>query len=858
MGRKRTKGVTKTAGRAAEAQASSGAASPAAPAREPRGAAGKERKAARPRRPLSPGKKLLFAAICFVVFPALAVLLAELTLRAAGYGFSPSFFLERRISGEKVLVDNAKFGWRFFPPTISRRPHDFVLPARKPEGAFRVFVFGESAAWGDPDPSFGMARILQTLLTDQFPGIRFEVVNAAMAAISSHVVYQIARDAAKREPDAFIVYMGNNEVIGPFGPGTVFSGFSENIHFIRLALWARAQALTQFILDMKTLVEGRHRQPQVWAGMQMFEENKVRSDDPRLETMYRHFRRNLTDIIRAGKRAGAGVVVCNMAANFGGWGPHASLHRAGLSADELKRWEEAFEAGRKAQEAKDWSQALARYEEAEKIDATYAELQFRLGKCHEALGRFDRAKDHYARAIDEDCLRFRTDSRLNEIIRETAAGEQTVFVDVRKHFAEVSPNGIPGMNLLDDHVHMNFEGNYRIARLLLPEMAKLVEKARPGAKARDLAAPLALEECASRLALTGYSRYRITERNLQRVKNPPFTSQADHEEHLAYFTGLLDELSTHTTPAGLKASAEEFQKAIAAAPDDWVLHENLADLYQRAGQSRLEEAELRRVLELLPHHEERYAWLGQSLLNQGRNGEAAECYRKAIAYDPTNTKAYTGLGSALLREGKVDEGIAQYEAAVRVRPGVAESYNELGEVYYRADRIDQAEKAFAEAARLKPDYALAHTNLGVLQISRGRPDAAVGHLQRALEIRPDFPDALRHLGGIYVESGRQAEALALYERALEKNPGSAELHDAFAQMYARMGRLDDAMRELRRAIEVDPEALPARKNLGQLLVRSGRRAEAAEQYREILRRRPDDPDARQALAELQGSGAGFL
>ena len=41
-----------------------------------------------------------------------------------------------------------------------------------------------------------------------------------MAAINSHVVLPIAKDAARYEPDLFVVYLGNNEVIGPFSVGS--------------------------------------------------------------------------------------------------------------------------------------------------------------------------------------------------------------------------------------------------------------------------------------------------------------------------------------------------------------------------------------------------------------------------------------------------------------------------------------------------------------------------------------------------------------------------------------------------------------------------------------------------------------
>ena len=67
------------------------------------------------------------------------------------------------------------------------------MPAKKPAGAYRIFLFGESAAQGDPDPSFGAGRYLQALLRERYPGMDFEVVCVAMTAINSHAILPIVR-----------------------------------------------------------------------------------------------------------------------------------------------------------------------------------------------------------------------------------------------------------------------------------------------------------------------------------------------------------------------------------------------------------------------------------------------------------------------------------------------------------------------------------------------------------------------------------------------------------------------------------------------------------------------------------------
>ena len=49
-------------------------------------------------------------------------------------------------------------------------PIPFALAKRKPVSTFRIFVLGESAAAGFPDPAFSFARILEVMLRARYPG----------------------------------------------------------------------------------------------------------------------------------------------------------------------------------------------------------------------------------------------------------------------------------------------------------------------------------------------------------------------------------------------------------------------------------------------------------------------------------------------------------------------------------------------------------------------------------------------------------------------------------------------------------------------------------------------------------------
>lgn len=125
----------------------------------------------------------------------------ELALRLAGYGYPTSFFLRTRIKGHSCYVPNERFSYQFFPSTAARSLLPVRVPVTKPPNAYRIFLFGESAANGDPDPAYGVGRYLEALLRERFPGTDFQVVCAAITAIDSNAILRIARECARRQGD---------------------------------------------------------------------------------------------------------------------------------------------------------------------------------------------------------------------------------------------------------------------------------------------------------------------------------------------------------------------------------------------------------------------------------------------------------------------------------------------------------------------------------------------------------------------------------------------------------------------------------------------------------------------------------
>lgn len=484
----------------------------------------------------------LFRFAAMTLVPLLVLGGAELALRLADYGHPTSFFKRTTINGESCFVENDHFGLRFFPPELARSPAPVVMHAHKPPGRYRIFLLGESAALGDPAPAFGVGRYLQALLRERYPNADFEVVCVAMTAINSHAILPIARECARHEGDLWILYMGNNEMVGPFGAATVFGAKAPPGWLVRLRLALGQTRLMQGLADLSSRWRG-HSGGRTWEGMKLFLENRLAPDDPTREAVYRNFRANLEDILRAGERAHVPIVLSTMAVNLEDFAPLASLPGFAAGTNLPPDFVKLAAAAASARAAGDWRSAIRLYESAAGLVPRHAEIQFRLGQCQLALSNRATAQARFSQARDDDALPFRTDSRLNAIIEEAGGAHAKRGVhlfDAIAAMAAHSVAGIPGDESFYEHVHFNFDGNYRLAHALAETIAgqlpaRITQRAT--SSPREIAGGETVlrgggviprgewatqQRCGRDLGLTDWNRREVFDGVVRRLTQPPF------------------------------------------------------------------------------------------------------------------------------------------------------------------------------------------------------------------------------------------------------------------------------------------------------------------------------------------------
>jgi tetratricopeptide (TPR) repeat protein len=824
----------------------------------------------------------LFRLAAILVAPLLAILL-EVGLRLADYGYPTGFYVRAGSAG--INMTNYRFGWRFFPPPIARSPEPHLLAA-KPPGTIRIFVLGGSAAQGVPNPRFSFGRILEVMLRERYPSVRFELVNAAMTAINSHVVLEIARDCAAQQPDLFIIYMGNNEVVGPYGPGTTFQEWSPSLHLIRAGVRLRSTRVGQLL---SSALRSFHpdKTPVTWRGMGMFMDNAVAADDPRLSVTYNNFRRNLKDICGVARRAGAATLLSTVAVNLRDCPPFASRHRADLRTDQLHAWESIYRAGIELQDDKRSPEALARYGSAAQLDDRFAELEFRMGDSLAALGRLVEARERFLAACDLDVLRFRADRRINTAIREFSAEQKAdgmSLVDAEQLLpaSDSEPGGILGSDIFFDHVHFTFDGNYLLARLFLDR----VETALPQLGAlRKSDSALSKPQCAQALTMTPWDEYDSVMQMLKTMGGAPFSNQLGHTAQIAALKERAESLARLSSrPDVFQDARRLYEAALEKTPEDWRLHHYYGKLLLDAGDSEqaarhmyvalkaypwnlplhidLGNAEIRnghnkeaiavlqKALEIYPDYAAAHSGLITALARQGRMGEATAHFRKAVEIDPGDYDAYIDMGIALGDHGDIEGAMAHFRKALEINPENPVPYQDLGTALASQGRIDEAITFFRKAVDINPNYEAAHVNLGIALTGQGEIKEAIAHFRKAVEINPRNAMTYNNLGTALASQGSMGEALVCFRKAVEADPAYVAARINLGRVLGGQGRIEEAIVQMQKAIDIDPGDATAYYGMGQLLASRGRVDAAIAAYGQALRIRPDFTDARRELQFL--------
>mgnify|MGYP006284640791 CR=1 FL=1 len=688
---------------------------------------------------ISVKKRIIFTALLFLL-PLLLILLFEAALELFQYGGDQDLFVEQTSGEISEFVLNENFTKRYFfqkgiktPVPLSQR-----FPAEKSGNTFRVFCLGASTTQGFPyPPNAAFPAILQNILTSIFPDKNIEVLNCGITAITSYSVLDMQREILKKyQPDLIIIYTGHNEFYGVFGQASTLSLFKNRM---LLQLFLKMQRSKIFLLMRDAIhavfgkqIEPDHpNQPRTLMRI-MAQDIGIRQQSKVYERTKKHYKDNLEAMCRLAEKHQTDLMLCTLVDNQKDLPPFASQHDVNFADQDSATWHSLIQEARIFRDAGQYQNAIDKYRQAIAIDSTFALTHFELGHAYYALENYADAQTHFVLAKDYDPIRFRAPSSFNAILAEVSGHYDVPLVDIQKSFANQSPAGIPGQNLLHEHVHPNLRGYLLIAQTLAKGMSEnaFMSESWDWTRTKSDSQYIALCQLTDLdHEVVNYTLYRLT-------SQWPFPPKSSEEKYERIGNAQTEALAKSLVDGGDKS---------------------LVELHLEYGAEFHQNNELDRALEE---------------------------YKAALAMHPL-ALTYNRLGRIYLRKTEIAfrdqddyaaasvyyrQGITYFKEGLQRWPDDIELNYNLGLLLFmRNDQMDLAVEQFQKVLQVEPDHKNAHFQLAALYIRQNDYTLAKTLLQQAITRFPQEARFYTELGFVHMQEKNYKEAERLFTLAIQTN-----------------------------------------------------------------------------------------
>ncbi len=222
-----------------------------------------------------------------------------------------------------------------------------------------------------------------------------------------------------------------------------------------------------------------------------------------------------------------------------------------------------------------------------------------------------------------------------------------------------------------------------------------------------------------------------------------------------------------------------------------------------------------RSLEIEPENPEAYLNLGLIYHDYLPDIDLAILnYNEALKREAGYVAAHSNLGNLLMQQGREDEAIEHYRAAIAIQPGFVQARFGLAQALAMREAYTEAEAIYLETLENPTLYeAEVRNKLATLYRKLGRLDEAVEQFRTVVRLRPTG-DAHFQLALTLGARGDTADAVAEFESALSKplaNPST--VHFRYAQLLHSMGETAQAIEHLQIALTIKPDFPAAQRAL---------------------------------------------
>jgi len=395
-----------------------------------------------------------------VSIPFVLLVILELSLRLFSYGDNLKLFIDYQKDPDYLVFNPYASRKYFTDPALATVGNSELFKKKKDPNTCRIFVLGESTTIGYPyffNASFH--RWLQYRLMHTFAEKNFEIINLSLTAVNSYTILGFSKELVNFQPDAVLIYVGQNEYYGALGVGSTQSvavnPFLTNI-IIELRTFRTVQLINNLTRDFTRLFSNKAVDPDSPRMKVIVSSQRIPFKSRLYHRGIEQFSYNTGKTLKLFGEKQIPVFLSNLVSNEKDLPPF-------ITTPENEQLPASFSikynSGAKAWAARDTISAQNYFDEASLIFPDHASCNFYLGRIAVSRGDFQHAKTYFQKAKDLDLLRFRAPEELNQVIEQLCIEyKNTHLVDTKGVFEQHSPNRIIGDNLIIDHVHPNIHG----------------------------------------------------------------------------------------------------------------------------------------------------------------------------------------------------------------------------------------------------------------------------------------------------------------------------------------------------------------------------------------------------------------
>lgn len=241
-----------------------------------------------------------------------------------------------------------------------------------------------------------------------------------------------------------------------------------------------------------------------------------------------------------------------------------------------------------------------------------------------------------------------------------------------------------------------------------------------------------------------------------------------------------------------------------------------------------------------PHDSRVLLIMGNVYLRMGREKEADEAFRSAIA-NTSNPRVPIVAAQVMLQTGQPAKAVNFLRPLCESPTAGADALVNLGIAYLHLGRAEEARNVLLRAERLDNKRFETFLNLATCYQRLGLPAEALEYADIAVSLSPDLPQANQARGLALMQLGENEGALRALATAMSLDARNPSTVQAIANVCMRLGRYPEA----RTHFETLAKLLPARwepyLGLSRVNLQLGMTKEARAAVNAGLRLAPDEP-----------------